>query len=203
MPQTLDQAAGLYQKNFLTAGSPLGILWRHKRRANDRAPQLIDSYRAEPEGLDPEVMYRMSGGKTAVALPLTDQALQINIGARQLIIELKSLGLGQYLAVFSDQRVAGEDQVGARFVRSGRGIGIGRQAAGRLGGDQCPPVSLLAEDLRAGGKVEQQGGTNQRLRAAWRRNRPGILADLDADLAIGEFFGTEQQIIAEGDLLTV
>src|SRR5947208_17013518 len=64
-------------------------------------------------------------------------------------------------------------------------------------------IRRLADDLVAGGEIEQHGGARERLlRAGWDRH-PQVLTDLDADHEVlDRGRRIEEQVDAEGDILS-
>ena len=91
-------------------------------------------------------------------------------------------------------------QIGGRFARSRRRIGIGGKAALGLGGAEHTPRLGLTDGDVAGRKVEQDLRPGQSGLGAGRRWGPDILADLDMEAKGRAACGLEQQVGTERNL---
>ena len=113
----------------MTAISTFHTVWRYERRPGQRTTQGRYMSGGQWERLDTISLLTHGAAVGAVALPLRDQAFDIEIGKDQLAVKAVALRLSQQQAVFRDQGMAGENQIGTRFVRPGRSVGIGGQTA--------------------------------------------------------------------------
>ena len=99
--------------------------------------------------------------------------------------------------VFRDQAMAAVHRVGGGFPASRRGVGVGGNAPRALLGNERAAVVGLADQFVAGRRIEDEGGSGQRLTAARGDDAPQILAKFDADDHFPVRF--EKQVRAEGD----
>ena len=82
---------------------------------------------------------------------------------------------------FVDRGVAVPGEVGRRFARAGRRIGVGRDGARRLAAAQQAPRLGLADGDVAGRQVDQHLRAGERRVARRRHRHPDVLADLDME----------------------
>ena len=138
------------------------------------------------------------GGEILHPPPLLDKAGNVNLRGNQA--GFKAL-LGQNRAVFGDEIVAGEYQVGGGFAISGAGVEVCRREPSRLSRHQLAAVGRLAEHLVAGREVGNHRGARQGQAVGRGIGHPEILADLHAQHEVGEFPAGEEQLGAEGHRL--
>ena len=99
---------------------------------------------------------------------------------------------------FRDHGMTGKNDVGGRFTGTRRGVGISRQSPGRLLADQFPPIGSLAQNLVAGGRIQDEVGSCQAKVPTGRLDGPQILADLHPHPCAGCIIG-EEKVGPHGD----
>jgi len=138
-------------------------------------------------------------GEGIVLDALRDEPLDVDVSHGHHRLEVKAFGLGHDQAVLRDERMAGPDRVCRRLAGPGSRVEVRGQAAGGLLCHECAAIMHLAEQLVAGGRVEQQRRAGQRHSAARRVDGPQVLADLDADDQAVEVVRSKEQVRPEGD----
>ncbi len=187
----------------------VAIVGQHRRVGGDERETLDPAAQLQPAGrrgpceIDPAKRRRCREGEPGAiaegvgAHALLTDAAEIDIGDRDLRAGAEPLGFGQVLADLEDAGLAVPGEIGRRLAGTGRGIGIGGDAARRLRGAQEAPHLRLADDDIAGRQVEQYLGAGRRASRARRRRHPQILANLDMKRETSRAAGGKQQIDAE------
>ena len=198
MGQPPAQALRLHGENGLAAFAAFGGIGRDEGVRIDKAGEggLRDR---QGEG-DHGIAGRIGGGPGVGAAALGRQTADIQLGNGHIIGEQS--GLRQQFAVFGDQIVAGKDHIGSGFAAAGIGVEVAGHQPGTLSDDEGAAVFRLADGLIAGRAVDQHRGAGDGVTGAGRGGDPKILADLDSQPVIRHLPAAEQQVGAEGHLLS-
>ena len=192
----LQPQCGDAQDLAAAAGPVTGVL-REKRRGGDITGQRCGGrLQRKPDGHEPPLP---RAGERGHPPPLAAELIHVDLADRQAGGKAP---LVQQRAVFRDQIMPGEDQVGGGLALPRVGIDIAAHQPGGLPGHQGTPVGVLSHRLVAGGQVQQQGGARPRQRLGGRLRRPQVLADLHPQDKPRHAFTGEDHIGAEKDLLT-
>ena len=119
--------------------------------------------------------------KRGVAAAFEFQPLNVDIGHDELLFEPEASRFAEYPAVFGDDAVAGEHQIGGRFAEACRAVDVSREGAGRLLGHELTQVGVLAHRFGRRREVEDHLGAVEREVRRRRNGGPEVLADFDAE----------------------
>ena len=126
-------------------------------------------------------------------MPVVLQSLYVDLADDKLFFHRETGRFGKQVAVLGYDPVTGKDEVGARFAEAGRGVDIACHATGGLLADQRTQVGVLADQLVAGGEVEDDVGSFHRQQGTGGDGNPEVFAYLDAGSQPSR---TEQQVAA-------
>ena len=124
-------------------------------------------------------------------------ALDVDVGRDDLRLAGEPLRLGERLAQFVDRSLPVPGEVGGALAVAGRRIGVGGDAAHRLGGAEQRAVGGLADGDVGCGEVAEDRRAGERAHRGGRRRRPVVLADLDVEHEVPQVLGREQQVRPE------
>ena len=136
------------------------------------------------------------GGEGVHLHALHHELFAVDLACRKAVGR-KGRGFGQQTAVFGDEVVRREDQVGRGFALARVGVNIGAERAGAARRDQHPAVGVLADQLVRGGEVGDDGRARGGMAQRRRRGHPQILADLDGEREGGDFVHGKELLCAE------
>ena len=145
-----------------------------------------------------EARLGMAGGagivvERAVAHPLEPEALDVDVGDRELRAPVEPAGLGEQFAELVDRALPVPGEVGGALARPRGGEDVGGDAAARLAGaEQFALVRLADRDVR-GREVGEDQRAGHRAERRGRLRRPIILANLDVEDEVGEVVGGEDR----------
>ena len=195
----LRKSVRLYPENLLAAFAAVGFVLGYERHRVDVA---VERHAAKPLGnlhFDHGVLRGpFVRAERGVAAAFELQPLDVHVGDDQLFVGREARGFVQNAAVFGDDGVAGEHEVGGRFAEARRAVDIGRNRASRLLGHQLPQVGVFADRFGRCREVEDHLRAVERQLRRGRCGGPEVLADLDAELRAVDF---EREVGAEVGLL--
>ena len=113
-------------------------------------------------------------------MALRAQTLHVNLGNLQLGLERVTIALGKQLAILENHGIASVDDILCRLAKATRGIDVAADGTGTLLCQQGAQVAVLANQLVAGGAVQDDIGTSHRQVVAGRYGCPHIFAYLNA-----------------------
>ena len=129
--------------------------------------------------------------------PLVAQRREIEIGDRRGTSRRETLGFGQHLAVLEDRGLAVPGDVGRALAFAGRGVQVGRDAAGGLRTTKQRALVRLADrDVRRR-KVDEHGRAGERRERGRRHRNPDVLADLGMHREVRQVGRLEHEVGAE------
>ena len=185
--QALRQSLDLDVVGLVAIVAQLGRIGRHIGEALDGALQRhallgrIEREGKRPEALDPLLLLQRAIGEAVVAQALLPDATEVDVGLDHRRVLLEARGLDELVTDLVDRGMAVPGEIGRRFARPRRRIGIGRDRPHRLAAAQQPPRLGLADGDVAGRQVHQQLGARERGVARRRDRHPHVLADLDME----------------------
>ena len=166
--QALRQSLDLDVVGLVAIVAQLGRIGRHVGKALDGALQRhallgrIEREGKRPEALDPLLLLQRAIGEAVVAQALLTDAAEVDVGLDHRRVLLEARGLDELIADLVDRGMAVPGEIGRRFARPRRRIGIGRDRPHRLAAAQQPPRLGLADGDVAGRQVHQQLGARER-----------------------------------------
>ena len=139
----------------------------------------------------------------ALAHPLGEQALDVDVDDRGAGALAEALGGAQQLAVLVDEGLPVPGQVRGGLPLPGGGEDVGGQAPRAGGPDQQLAVLGPSHGDGRAGQVDQDRGARQRRQGRGRHGHPHVLADLGVEDQARHVVDLEQQVGAEGDARAV
>ena len=197
MNQPLGQSGRLHGENLLATVAQRGGIGRNEGTRLNRAGQL-QRHVGQLEG---NATHRAPLGvetlcKRVLHPPLATQPLHIDFAYRQAGSLYEAFGLSQYRTILHHDTVPGENQVGRRLAKPGRGVDIPGQTAGRLLPQERKQVVVLPDQLVRSREVEKDIGSLPRLVGAGGNGDPQVFAQLNPDYRAGTL---EEQVGTEGN----
>ena len=179
--QALGQSRHLDIKDFL-AGLGHAVVGRNKGMGIDGTLEGEGMVADGLAGYDSGLRVALGVDERRVGVALSTQALHINLGRLQLWLEGVALALDELRAILENHGVATIDKVLRRLAKTTRAIDIATHGSGTLLGQQGAQILVLADELVAGGAVENNLCASHREVVAGRNGCPDVLANLHAKL---------------------
>ena len=189
---TLFQAGGLQIQDVLTAAAAGGFVGGYKRHGIHEAGQDGLLLRQRKGAAD---LAAAAGRERVGAAALIRQPMDVEFRhghARRRIPPFR-----QDRAVFAEDMMAGEHQVGGGLPIAAGTVEIAAVQARRLVFDQFPAIGVFSHHLVGGRQVCDDGGAGHGLAHRRRVGRPEVLADFAAYGQLRQGLAPEQLIGAE------
>ena len=203
MADTAGEARRLDGEDLLAVLVATVRVGRYERMLAVAAAQLrrLAGRHAEGEADDAGANGHRGAEEGAVAAAFGGEAVEVDLRDDQGEVEAEAFRFAEHHAVLGDEAMAAVDDVGARFAGAGGSVDVSGEAAGGLRLHEVAAVGGLGEELVAGRKVAEQGGTGEGLGSARGLHGPEVFANLDAEHAVRHIGRLEEEVGAEGDFL--
>ena len=189
------ESCGLDGEDLAGSGIQLGLVGGHERLAFVGAGERWKLRRRADRHGGWRRLAR-AAGEGVVAGAVVAQALAVHFHAQLRAVEREARRFAEQVAVLGGDQMAAEHHVLGGFGRAGGGVDVGGDGARALQAHEVAPVVRLADQLGAGGEVEQDFRAAQGEVGARRLRRPQVLAQLDAE---GRLVQGEELVRAQGE----